>query len=395
MKQYSEPDRLLTIETSSSDDSFLSEGVPTFSYSKTRHYYTSNHRFEQSVDVYRPNFDSLKEEEVSSKGIVALVVGSGWLGHQPWVYWGTSWWNSSLPKQISSLGYTCVVIRHSGGFPRISSLSWTTVVTMLLVVHLMVYGILKHVEFPGDDNEGTDGNAFRLQMVMATFVACFWYIFWYWQGQGAATLKDMLYDVSTALNHVDKHIVHWHGGEWRHKTDDKLPIIFGGYSSGAHVAATLLSNPSLTPLPTEDTVTKLESMEISHILYVSGFLCVSPKDWITTFLTLVVLGEWPSNVPSPLQHLKSRGGGVLKAFGKARPHPQHTLIGCQHEVFGLPILNSAFCSDEYVKEMNKQSEGSAEWIPLNEWTCNHWSVLSSMSLRKALHKSLEKVFEDI
>jgi hypothetical protein len=31
---------------------------------------------------------------------------------------------------------------------------------------------------------------------------------------------------------------------------------------------------------------------------------------------------------------------------------------------------------------------------LQGWTCNHWSVLSTMTLRRALFASLDRVFTD-
>jgi hypothetical protein len=323
-----------------------------------------------------------------------LVVGSGWMGHQPYVYWGTSWWNASLPQQISSMGYTCIAIRHSGGFPRIQLLTKRSLVglmTLLVMVHLVVFAILKWC-WPGPGTDYDDNG--RNHMILATFSTLFFYIFWYWQGQGAATLKDMLHDASTALQFVDRHIHDWTSNtgastDTKNKQPDKIPIIFGGYSSGAHVAATVLSSESLSPLAKTKAFSNLY---IQHILYVSGFLDVSPSAWVVTLLTLGVLGEWPSTVPSPLKAIQDRP--QQPPSHPIHNLPPHTLLGCQNEVFGLSILDSAFCSDEYANILNQHSPGSAECKLLQEWTCNHWSVLSTMALRKALHTSLDKAFSD-
>lgn len=76
-----------------------------------RYYYTSNKRFEQSLDIYRPqSTDNKADSKKKEDTVVALVVGSAWLGHRSFVYSPTSWWNSSGPKSISKLGYTCVCV---------------------------------------------------------------------------------------------------------------------------------------------------------------------------------------------------------------------------------------------------------------------------------------------
>ena len=85
-----------------------------------RYYYTDNKLFEQSLDIYRPaaterkasNADerSTTSSSSSSRPIVALVVGSAWLGHRSFVYSPTSWWNSSGPKAVAELGYECVCV---------------------------------------------------------------------------------------------------------------------------------------------------------------------------------------------------------------------------------------------------------------------------------------------
>eukprot|EP00536_Pseudo-nitzschia_multiseries_P016583 jgi/Psemu1/328278/estExt_fgenesh1_pg.C_11560001 len=96
-----------------------------YSYKHTveRHYYTPERRFEQSLDVYRPTTPrggsggGGSGVDSAALPVVVLVMGSGWLGHRPYFYRVTNWWNSAAPKQIcGSLGYPCVSIRHSGGY---------------------------------------------------------------------------------------------------------------------------------------------------------------------------------------------------------------------------------------------------------------------------------------
>ena len=76
------------------------------------HHYTDAVAFEQSLDVYRPG--DRAGGGGSARPVVALVVGSAWLGHRPEIYLGTSWWNSAGPRAVARLGYTCVCIRHRG-----------------------------------------------------------------------------------------------------------------------------------------------------------------------------------------------------------------------------------------------------------------------------------------
>jgi hypothetical protein len=99
----------------------------------TNHYYTSNKYFEQSLDIYHPTKTANKNNNAPT---VVLVVGSAWLGHRSFIYNQTSWWNSSGPKAVARLGYTCVCIRHRGSFPGIYS-----GLTLLFVV--IMIGILK------------------------------------------------------------------------------------------------------------------------------------------------------------------------------------------------------------------------------------------------------------
>lgn len=86
-----------------------------------RYYYTNNNLFEQSLDIYRPvanGATSTKQSsssEESSAPIVALVVGSAWLGHRSILYSGTAWWNSSGPQTVSELGYVCICVSSLGG----------------------------------------------------------------------------------------------------------------------------------------------------------------------------------------------------------------------------------------------------------------------------------------
>jgi hypothetical protein len=216
----------------------------------------------------------------------------------------------------------------------------------------------------------------------------------------------MIDDVKTALQYIDSNAKDW----WKHhrhrdQQSQKIPIVFGGYSSGAHVAATVLDqhlNMDKQQQQQQQQQQPYHSIDIISILYLSGVLHVSSSCWIMTIVSLVALGEWPSNVPSPIQQLRSTKKST-------QDYPKHVLVGCQNEIFGLPILTSSFVSKEYADILNDKNgtkncssdtdaaaaaaaAAASECILLPQWTCNHWSVLSSVALRDALRTSLDKTF---
>jgi hypothetical protein len=442
----------------------------TYEYTIDRYYYTPQRRFEQSLDVYKPvlrksisnsnNTPKTNDEKDSNhqsqqkhqpttpqKIPVVLVMGSGWLGHKPYFYAVTNWWNSSAPKQICGrLGHPCISVRHSGGylFGRNKKEHSTSLFlgfwTLILVVSPSVPLLL---------------------LVMALLL--------YEEGMGAAGIEDMVSDVSAGLNHIDGHAHKWGLGDTavpvavgtETKGNKKIPVVFGGYSSGAHVTATLLTASSLSPLQTSSTVSsivddnddddngaitpsllqpkqgqqsqRLENISIRSVLYISGVLDVSSESFVMTALSRVILGKAPSQVPSPLRTLSSSvpiqsersgnfNGTINGNHDVMLPMvslPPHILIGCKREVFGWSILNLAFCAREYADALwsqlseSKRRQGQAptsetvgnvgengndndnneknafvQLILLDGWGVNHWSILSSVSLRNALYTVL-------
>jgi len=348
----------------------------TYEYTIDRYYYTKQRRFEQSFDVYKP----LQRNAEQPKIPVVLVMGSGWLGHKAYFYSATNWWNSSAPKQIcGKLGHPCVSIRHSGGFllgnkdrsaPRLPFLS------------MLVAAALAGKSLPSNAAIG---------LFLLLFAA-----FLYMEGIGAAGIHDMVSDVSSALGYIDEHAHEWGlGGPQNPNNNKTIPVVFGGYSSGAHVAATLLTVSPLSPLlsATSKEPQKLKHLTIRSVLYLSGVLDVSPESFLMNLLSRLVLVKPPSEVPSPLNALASLDEKKIGSF------PPHVLIGCKREVFGWSILDSAFCASEYAESLrssrhiNKTS--GVRLILLDDWTVNHWSILSSRSLRNALGNVLASLEDNI
>ena len=147
-----------------------------------------------------------------------------------------------------------------------------------------------------------------------------------------------------------------------------------------------------------------------------------------TLLTTVAFGKKPLQVPSPLRILQSEIQTNRQKVDDYRDNnsnnkcnqntipppppaslssssiglPPHVLIGCQREVFGWSILDSAFCSAEYAnvlkswrtmtptnkingkKNGNNRNADFVKLILLGGWLVNHWSILSSLELRETL-----------
>lgn len=360
------------------------------SYTTTRHYYTTAQRIEQSVDVYEPvilkrDNDNDNDNNTTEVQTVLLVMGSAWLGHVPWIYWATNWWNSSGPATIAKLcinsstttttittttttttRYRCISIRHSGGFPKyfLPKLTWH-VVFALVAVSIASGLILAPV-------------------CLGVGLLCF---VWHWQAQGSAEFTTMMQDVATAIQYIHEDLGY-----------SKERVIVGGYSSGGHVLACLLTQPNFDhhqldklQLQTHQTQQQQQQEEnsqspeseehswIQGIFYLSGVLSLD-SFWIK----VLVRSIFDNPVPSPYPKGHPPHSSLL-----TRPH---LVLGCRSETFGIPILDSAFCSKEHTEWLLTFLIGPTE-SSLAPARCvlvesNHWSILSSKALRQALQVEL-------
>jgi hypothetical protein len=238
--------------------------------------------------------------------------------------------------------------------------------------------------------------------------------------KGAATFHDMHDDVQHALEYIRADL---------HETQ----IILAGYSSGAHVVAMMLD-------PQMSTWTNLP--KIVGILYISGVLSLDSS--FMNLITLSVFGKWACDIPSPYTSpLNRTKRGIfpqtttqtttfhlpidfitLSFFGKwpfrlplpfgrtrestsvcttytdemrvAQPLPPfslppHLFIGCRHEIFGIPLLDATFCSQEYSDSMKKHDICHTKCLLLESTPrirMNHWTILSSPQFSQALDEHL-------
>ena len=73
-------------------------------------HYKNNINFEEMITIYK------NKKDTNPKPIFVFLMGSAWLGHIPFLYFITNYWNSSIMKNLSNKGYTCISIRHRGTF---------------------------------------------------------------------------------------------------------------------------------------------------------------------------------------------------------------------------------------------------------------------------------------
>lgn len=367
-------------------------------FTKTTHHYynttTSGEKqqlllFEQSLDVYQPTTLSDSNNN-DSKPIIVLVVGSGWAGHKYLISMASNWWNSSGPQMIiRDLKTKCICIRHRGGFPKFP---YQKVVALVAGINFVLY----LYNALSDDVQTADNNyssSWHLHAFITTILVIYDGIL-RWAAQGAATVDDMMEDVTVALKWI--HDNHYAAG--------KRPIWFGGYSSGGHVASLVLQNPQLV---LDQQVVPLEEW-IQKFVFVSGVMGVRPpspspttitkKDaaatitpprFVTEFVNQTIFGEQAAKtLPSPVEEL-------AKAAKEKQAYPKvpHLLIGCQNEFMGLTWLDYYFKSEEYHQTLAKEyPKISSKYVSLP--TTNHWEVLSSRELKDALEKELQLEAKD-
>ena len=319
-------------------------GDDVVSYRVTRHFYSDSMRVEQSMDIYQPYHGTRGSTE--DMPIIILVMGSGWLGHAWWLYSVFNWWNASGPKTIASLGYTCISIRHSGAF--LSKFGIFFVAAVGAGIEML------------RSKQQSDSCALGTPTYVWVFFALL--VLLYLQGRGAATLEEMVHDVETATRYIQQNseeILRFKSN-FKH---GRRKIILGGYSSGGHVVATLLSQRTAESYFSQNTA-------VIGILYLSGVLSLNCR--AMNLITSVVFGR--CHIPSPL--------------GSRPPclSVPHLMVGCEKELFGIPLLDGALCAQQYHTWLQEDLGYTSKCVLVQN--SNHWSILSSGRLRLALEEHL-------
>lgn len=418
----------------------------TKTVSKRYYYANESSLFEQSLDVYKPSLPAVQKHDSTQTSVapaqrpmvVVLVVGSGWLGHRSFLYSVFAWWNSSGPKTFARLGYTCVCIRHRGSFPVLFPLGliWgyprmtTCGASGLLVALAIALAFVRQ-------QDNLEGLRVALLTVALTIVGLATVLLLLtWLAKGRATFDDMLDDVANALvwvhNHPEELLLMNENDskstssassdgssatnpQTASTTAPKPFLVFGGYSSGGHVAASLLQRPDLLrqkglPLPNDGLC--------DAVCLLSGVLATRPLPssladsdyvkrkhyWFARVLLQVVFGpseEAVRTVPSPLHKLvgdDEQGQTSSNESSSQRPastkelYPTvpHVLICCQREV-PIPLrviqlwTNPLFCSSSYSQVLTEKGVPTKlVQLPATD----HWRILNSTVFSKAVSNEM-------
>uniref|UniRef100_A0A7S0IWT4 Alpha/beta hydrolase fold-3 domain-containing protein n=1 Tax=Calcidiscus leptoporus TaxID=127549 RepID=A0A7S0IWT4_9EUKA len=157
------------------------------------------------------------------------------------------------------------------------------------------------------------------------------------------------------------------------------PVLFGGYSSGAHVAASLLQRPDLLklrglPAPSEGLCDGV--MHISGLFLPKPCVVGSVPARLAKLLISLVFGPAAPSLPSVL------------ARAELSPRLPHLLIDCEREAFGVwPIEGLMQCllgGAAYAVALQNLGV-SVMHVTVRS---NHWGMLSSTQLDDALRRHM-------
>ena len=263
-------------------------------------------------------------------------------------------------------------------------------------------------------------------------------------GIGAATHEDMQQDVMDALawlranesklglKHTKAAAVKEEGpieiDATKTTKSSKRLFIFGGYSSGGHVAAAVTQRPELwtdrnlliedcdsilyiSPVLATKSYQDVVLKKMSSLSSSSSLPSLTPSDTSSDQLSRQssIMSEASATVVSSLSSLSSKSSPtwltnrvVSAVFGNSQAHtipsPVHTyekspstiphiFLGCRKEMFGLSWLDTFFCSPSYSELLN--SIGIESRYTAVE--SDHWNILNSVELSDALKRELEWV----
>lgn len=327
-------------------------------FTKQTYAYAGDGRFERSLDFYAPK--SLAKSGATTPPLVVLVVGSAWLGHSRLLYSGTAWWNASGPKTFAKLGIPCVSIRHRGAFPC------PPPVALLFALLAAYYFVAPLAQ----------------QMISVCLVLG---AVWHALAFGAASHDEMMDDVALALKWIrnNRERLVMCGDDADTPARPRLQI-FGGYSSGAHVAMSLLQRPGklaqnglTAPMAGFDGV-----LLLSGVCSARGGMPLPAPKWATRIvsaITSVVFGsDAAEKLPSPVH------------TPQLTPAVPHLLIHCRHEGFGIrpleAVLDVLLCSKQYAAALSERGLP----VQVRPVDSDHWTVLNSGALSDALQEKLLK-----
>ena len=145
-------------------------------------------------------------------------------------------------------------------------------------------------------------------------------------------------------------------------------------SSSTRPSPKKISSASLSSMEGLSEASKTEPKSIS--LLSSPHSPSSPPQWLTSQVVKTVFGDDGAlSIPSPIH-----------TYQKS-PSIPHIFVGCRHEMFGLNWLDLFFCSPLYNDLLIERGVDS-RYVSVDS---DHWNILNSDGLSKALQKELEHV----
>ena len=313
--------------------------------------YKKCNNYEEMITIYDYKSKIIGKED---KPLFIFIMGSAWMGYFPLLYYITNYWNSSIMKNLSLRGYTCVSIRHRGTF--IKPVSFKNTYIRYLMLFLFFSNILLFINF----------------LLLVTL--------WNILTKYSANYSTITNDVQDSLNYINNNYSDIHK---KYKTNGT--IILAGYSSGVQV---------LNKCLIDENFKSYDKFKIKSIIYISGVLNLfeNINDYplktfrhinmiIYSFLTLLFSKiDIDTNLTMPYNSINNL------------PNLEYYLFGCKNEFLNIPFVRNIsqqiFCAKKYVQKFNKNSDlKKCEYI---EFDKNHWNILNSSILTNAIVDIIEK-----
>tara|TARA_B100000902_G_scaffold400044_2_gene475109 strand:+ start:5003 stop:5980 length:978 start_codon:yes stop_codon:yes gene_type:complete len=313
--------------------------------------YKRCHNYEEMITIYHcKNKTNYKQ----GKPIFIFIMGSAWMGYFPLLYYITNYWNSSIMKNLSFRGYTCISIRHRGTFIKPISLK-NTYIRYLMII-LFFTNILLFINF--------------------LLLVSLWNI---WT-KYSVDYNTIINDVEDSLNYINLNYDNIHK-----KYNTNGNIILAGYSSGVQV---------LNQCLIKNNFKNYDKFKIKNIIYISGVLNLfeninknSLKKYtrinriIYNFLILLFSKfDIDNNLITPYNSIDNL------------PILEYYIFGCKHEFLNIPFVRDisehVFCGKKYHEKFNSGENTKKSYYI--EFDKNHWNILNSTLLCNAIVNILEK-----
>ena len=313
--------------------------------------YKKCNNYEQMITIYDYKSKIIGKED---KPLFIFIMGSAWMGYFPLLYYITNYWNSSIIKNLSLRGYTCISIRHRGTFIKPVSLKNTYI--RYLMLFLFFSNILLFINF----------------LLLVTL--------WNILTKYSPNYSTIINDVQDSLNYINNNYSDIHK---KYKTNGT--IILAGYSSGVQV---------LNKCLIDENFKTYDKFKIKNIIYISGVLNLFQNinnypikmhkkinKIIYNFITLLFnKSDIDNNLITPYDSIDNL------------PKLEYYILGCKNEFLNIPFVRNIsqqlFCGKKYHEMINsRESVKKSYYIELDK---NHWNILNSTVLCNTIVNIIEK-----